>query len=198
MVDYQTLVGDAVDNVTGVDKVGPKTAVKLLLEYGSLDNLVANADKVKGAVGENLRRALDWLTKGRELLTIRTECDLKDHIPGIPALHDIVIGGQDVEGLQAFYERHGGKTIILARFVPIVRTFAPFVAGVGAMSYPRFILYNIAGAVLWVGLFVLGGYFFGNLEVVRRNFTFVILAIIAISVAPMAIEVLKSRARKPA
>jgi membrane-associated protein len=98
----------------------------------------------------------------------------------------------------AFYERHGGKTIILARFVPIVRTFAPFVAGVGAMSYPKFIVYNVVGAVLWVGLFVLGGYFFGNLEIVRRNFTFVILAIIAISTAPMAIEVIKARARRPA
>jgi DNA polymerase-1 len=112
MVDYQTLVGDAVDNVPGVDKVGPKTAVKLLQEYGSLDNLVANADKVKGAVGENLRRALDWLPRGRQLLTIRTDCELKDHIPGFPALEDIVIGGQDVEGLKAFYERHGFKGLV--------------------------------------------------------------------------------------
>ncbi|MBL0428162.1 DNA polymerase I [Ramlibacter alkalitolerans] len=109
MVDYQALVGDAVDNVPGVDKVGPKTAVKLLQEYGSLDNLIANADKVKGAVGENLRRALEWLPKGRQLLTIRTDCDLKDHIPGIPDLQDIVIGGQDVEKLKAFYERYGFK-----------------------------------------------------------------------------------------
>ena len=112
MVDYQTLVGDSVDNVPGVDKVGPKTAVKLLQEYGSLDNLVANADKVKGAVGENLRRALDWLPKGRALLTIRTDCDLKDHIPGIPALDDIVIGGQDTEKLKAFYETYGFKGLV--------------------------------------------------------------------------------------
>lgn len=112
MVDYQTLVGDSVDNVPGVDKVGPKTAVKLLQEYGSLDNLVANADKVKGAVGENLRRALEWLPKGRQLLTIRTDCDLKDHIPGIPALEDIVIGGQDVEKLKDFYERYGFKGLV--------------------------------------------------------------------------------------
>jgi DNA polymerase I len=112
MVDYQTLVGDSVDNVPGVDKVGPKTAVKLLLEYGSLDNLVANADKVKGAVGENLRRALEWIPKGRELLTIRTDCDLKDHIPGIPALEDIVIGGQDVEKLKEFYDRYGFKGLV--------------------------------------------------------------------------------------
>jgi DNA polymerase-1 len=112
MVDYQTLVGDSVDNVPGVDKVGPKTAVKLLKEFGSLDNLVARAHEVKGAVGENLRKALDWLPKGRELLTIRTNCDLKDHIPGLPELEDIVIGGQEVEKLKEFYERHGFKGLV--------------------------------------------------------------------------------------
>jgi len=112
MVDYQTLVGDAVDNVPGVDKVGPKTAVKLLTEYGSLDNLVANADKVKGAVGENLRRALEWLPKGRQLLTIRTDCDLQEHIAGLPGLQDIVIGGQDVDKLKEFYERYGFKGLV--------------------------------------------------------------------------------------
>ncbi|MBC5784203.1 DNA polymerase I [Ramlibacter sp. USB13] len=112
MVDYQTLVGDAVDNVPGVDKVGPKTAVKLLKEYGSLDALIERAHEVKGAVGENLRKALDWLPKGRHLLTIRTNCDLKDHIPGFPELEDIVIGGQDVEQLKAFYDRYGFKGLV--------------------------------------------------------------------------------------
>jgi len=91
-----------------------------------------------------------------------------------------------------FYERHGGKTIILARFVPIVRTFAPFVAGIGEMTYPRFALYNVTGAVLWVFLFVGGGYAFGNLPTVKRNFHFVILAIIVISIAPMVIEYLRA------
>ena len=110
MVDYQALVGDAVDNVPGVDKVGPKTAVKLLQEYGSLDALIERAAEVKGAVGENLRRALDWLPKGRELLTIRKDCELADHIPGLPELEDLkVVDGQDTEALKAFYERYGFK-----------------------------------------------------------------------------------------
>ncbi len=109
MIDYQTLVGDTVDNVPGVDKVGPKTAVKLLTEYGSLDALIARVDEVKGAVGEHLRKALDWLPTGRALVTIRTDCDLREHLPRLPALDDIVLGGQDSEALKAFYERYGFK-----------------------------------------------------------------------------------------
>jgi membrane-associated protein len=104
---------------------------------------------------------------------------------------------EHLDRTRAFYEKHGGKTIILARFVPIVRTFAPFVAGVGAMSYRHFLLYNIAGAVLWVGLLVPAGYFFGNIPVVRENFTIVILAIVAISVMPVVVEALRGR-RRPA
>ncbi len=94
---------------------------------------------------------------------------------------------------QKFYEKYGGKTVVIARFVPIVRTFAPFLAGVGKMEYKKFGTYNVLGALMWVGLFVFGGYFFGNLPLVKKNFTIVILAIIVISVLPAVIEVLKAR-----
>ncbi|MFZ5809926.1 MAG: DedA family protein [Chloroflexota bacterium] len=97
-----------------------------------------------------------------------------------------------------FYEKHGGKTIILARFIPIIRTFAPFVAGVGAMTYWKFISYNVFGGVLWVALFTYGGYFFGNLKFVQDNFSFVVLAIILISVMPGVIEYMKARAESTA
>ena len=93
----------------------------------------------------------------------------------------------------AFFEKYGGKTIILARFVPIVRTFAPFVAGLGAMTYPRFIAYNMIGGVLWVGGFVGAGYWFGGRPFVRDNFSLVILAIIVISVLPAVVEYIRHR-----
>lgn len=92
-----------------------------------------------------------------------------------------------------FYERHGGKTIIIARFMPIIRTFAPFVAGIGQMTYMRFISYNIIGGIVWIAVFVYGGYFFGNLPLVKKNFTLVIVAIIFISILPGIIEFLRQR-----
>lgn len=109
MVDYQTLVGDAVDNVPGVAKVGPKTAAKWLSEYGSLDALVANAGQIKGVVGENLRATLDWLPKAKRLLTVKTDCDLQPVVPGFPELASIAYRDIDTQVLAAFYEQYGFK-----------------------------------------------------------------------------------------
>ena len=103
-----------------------------------------------------------------------------------------------LERTHRFYEKHGAKTIVLARFLPIVRTFAPFVAGIGRMSYPRFLAYNVFGAILWVVLFVLAGYFFGNIPLVRDNFSLVILVIIAVSVVPVVVEFIRHRRRPDA
>ena len=109
MLDYQNLVGDTVDNVPGVSKVGPKTAVKWLQEYGSLQGVIANAGAIKGVVGENLRSALDWLPTARQLLTIKTDCELKDWLPGLPEFSDLLCGPEDLAGLHAFYLRFGFK-----------------------------------------------------------------------------------------
>ena len=100
-----------------------------------------------------------------------------------------------LERAHAFYERHGGKTIIIARFVPIVRTYAPFVAGAASMPYPRFALYNITGAVLWVVSLGYAGYFFGNIPVIKDNLTLVIIAIIILSILPGVVEYLRHRNR---
>jgi len=102
-----------------------------------------------------------------------------------------------LERTHAFYEKYGGKTIIIARFIPIVRTFAPFVAGIGSMTYWRFIAYNVIGGVAWVAICVFAGYKFGNLEVVKNNFSLVIVAIVLISVLPMLIEYVRHRLNKP-
>ena len=109
MVDYQTLVGDTVDNVPGVAKVGPKTAAKWLQEYGSLDALLARAGEIKGVAGENLRNALEWLPQGRRLVTIRTDCDLVDHVVGLPAMDSIAYAAQETGALKGFYDKFGFK-----------------------------------------------------------------------------------------
>lgn len=104
-----------------------------------------------------------------------------------------VLKKEYLERTHRFFEKHGGKTIILARFVPIVRTFAPFVAGAGSMNYPRFLSYNIIGGIAWTSLFIYGGYFFGNLPWVKQNFTLVILGIIILSIMPGIIEYWRQR-----
>ena len=123
MVDYQALVGDTVDNVPGVPKCGPKTAVKWLLEYGSLDNLVAHAGDIKGVVGDNLRASLDWLPQGKALVTIKKDCDLSEYVDGLPAMHSIAIGANKQEALATFYEKYGFKGLVKS-----FESTVPFVA----------------------------------------------------------------------
>ncbi|MBI5255708.1 MAG: DNA polymerase I [Burkholderiales bacterium] len=107
IVDYLTLVGDTVDNVPGVEKVGPKTAAKWIAEHGSLDGVVAAADSIKGVAGENLRKALDWLPTGRKLVTVVTDCDLSGHVPGWPSIEGLALREVDQPGLLDFYQRYG-------------------------------------------------------------------------------------------
>ncbi len=109
-----------------------------------------------------------------------------------------LLNKKHLERTHEFYLKYGGKTVIIARFMPIVRTFAPFVAGVGAMGYKRFVLFSIGGSIGWVLIFILGGYFFGNIPVVRANFSLVILAIIVISLLPGIIEFVRGRRRMSA
>ncbi|MGE0133091.1 MAG: DedA family protein [Blastocatellales bacterium] len=101
-----------------------------------------------------------------------------------------------LERTNAFYEKYGVKTVVIARFMPIVRTFAPFVAGIGRMYYPRFLFFSVMGSILWIGLFVAAGYLFGNIPVVKRNFTLVVLAIIFVSILPALIEAWRARRKR--
>ena len=110
IVDYLTLVGDSVDNVPGVDKVGPKTAARWIAEYGSLDGVIAAAPSIKGVAGENLRRALDWLPQARRLVTVLTDCDLSPHVPGWPSLDALALREVDREALLEFYKRYGFRS----------------------------------------------------------------------------------------
>ena len=109
-----------------------------------------------------------------------------------------LIKQKHIDQAHQFFERYGGKTIIIARFVPIVRTFAPFVAGIGAMTYPRFMMFNVVGAVLWVGLLTPAGYFFANMPIVKNNFSLVIIGIIVVSTLPAVFEIIREwrRARR--
>lgn len=106
-----------------------------------------------------------------------------------------IFNPKHIERTQAFYDRHGGKTVTIARFVPVVRTFAPFVAGIGRMVYTRFLFFSFAGAVLWIGSLTYAGYFFGNLPFVRNNFSWVVIGIVLLSIAPGIVEVIKAKRR---
>ncbi|TAK93096.1 MAG: DNA polymerase I, partial [Aquabacterium sp.] len=110
IIDYLTLIGDAVDNVPGVEKVGPKTAVKWLAEYDTLEGVMAAADSIKGVVGENLRKALDWLPQGRRLITVKLDCDLTGHVPEWPSLDALALKAPDLPGLLDFYTRYGFRS----------------------------------------------------------------------------------------
>src|SRR5215468_5290680 len=120
------------------------------------------------------------------------------HLIGPRAFHgrNRLFKREHLDRTHQFYERHGGKTIVLARFISIIRTFAPFVAGIGRMSYGRFVTYNVLGGLLWTALFVFGGYYFGNQPLVKRNFTLVILAIVVLSLLPLAVEFVQNYRRK--
>lgn len=117
---------------------------------------------------------------------------------GPKALESRMVKQEYSERTHKFFERYGNKTILLARFVPIIRTFAPFLAGVGRMSYRRFATYNVIGGVLWVGLCLMAGFLFGNMEIVKKNFSLVVLAIIAVSLVPAIVEAWRARTAKPA
>jgi membrane-associated protein len=112
--------------------------------------------------------------------------------------NSLLLNRKHLERTNAFYAKYGGKTVIIARFIPIVRTFAPFVAGIGRMSYPKFLFFSVFGTILWIGLFVTAGYWFGNIPIVKRNFTLVVFAIILISILPAIFEALRSwQGKKP-
>ena len=139
IIDYLTLIGDVVDNVPGVDKVGPKTAARWIADFGSLDGVVAAADGIKGVAGENLRKALDWLPTGRKLITVVTDCDLTGHVPDWPALEALALKPVDAQGLRAFYERFGFKTWLreFEGAVPVAAGEAPVSMARPAVELPR-------------------------------------------------------------
>lgn len=145
-----------------------------------------------GAIAANGKLDL-WLVMGL-ILVAAILGDSVNYSIGKYAGHKLIqrfprlIKQKHIDKTHEFFERYGGKTIIIARFVPIVRTFAPFVAGIGAMTYSRFMMFNVVGALLWVGLLTPAGYFFANMPIVKKNFSLVILGIIFVSILPAVIE----------
>jgi membrane-associated protein len=163
------LPGDSLLFAVGAVAALDGTAINLLLITGLLMGAAVLGDSVNYFLGRKIGAAV-----------FRSE-------------HSRLFHKKHLERTQAFYIKYGGKTIILARFIPIIRTFAPFVAGMGRMDYRRFWLYNVVGGVAWVLICVLAGYTFGGYEFVQKNFELVLLAIVAISVMPAAVELLRAR-----
>jgi membrane-associated protein len=164
------LPGDSLLFAVGALAAVPAAVINPLLAIVLLSIAAVSGDAVNYAIGRRLGPKVFTATESRLLN--------RDHL-----LHT-----------QRFYEKHGGKTIVLARFIPIIRTFAPFVAGIGLMNYGRFALFNVSGGVAWVTLFLGGGYLFGNIPTVKQNFHVVIVAIIVVSVLPALIEFMRARA----
>ncbi|EKD52924.1 MAG: DedA protein [uncultured bacterium] len=155
-------------------------AAGALAAMGSFEILILYALMLLAAVAGDTANYWMGSLLGREVFDGRSKFFKKAHL----------------DQAEKFYEKHGGKAIVLARFVPIVRTFAPFVAGVSKMHYGKFISYNIVGGVAWVSLFTFGGFWFGNIPFVKDNFHYVVLAIILISVVPIVLEVMKAGREK--
>ena len=162
--------------------VGAMTARPVGLEFWSLFSLLTTAAIIGDALNYTIGKRVGPSIFSR---------------PEVPKeqrrLTDRLLNRDHLLKAQAFYVKHGGKTIILARFVPIIRTFAPFVAGIGQMSYPRFAMFNVVGAIAWVGICMFAGRLFGELEFVKKNFELVVLAIIVISVIPVLIEFYRAK-----
>lgn len=153
-------------------------AIGAICAIGSLDlSLVIILLIIAAILGDTVNYSVgnffkDKILKGEKIRFIRTE---------------------HIEKTNEFYKKYGGKTIIIARFIPIVRTFAPFVAGIGSMEYKKFISYNVLGGIAWILIFTIAGYFFGNLPYIRKNFTLVIVAIIILSILPAVFEYIKAK-----
>jgi membrane-associated protein len=162
------------------------------------DSLLFAAGALAAAASETLNVLLLWLLLFIAAVAGDTVNYWIGHYIGPRAfsINNRLFKREYLERTQAFYDKHGGKTIFLARFIPIIRTFAPFVAGVGTMRYGYFITYNIVGGFVWTALFLAAGYFFGNISFVKNNFSLVIIAIILISIMPGIVEYLRAR-RKP-
>jgi membrane-associated protein len=162
-------------------------AVGALSARGALDVGSASLVLVSAAIlGDTVNYAAGhWL--GPRILTADDRAGLWHRI----------LNREHLDRTHAFFERHGGKAVVLGRFVPIVRTFVPFVAGAGSMRYSSFLAYNVSGALAWVGICVGAGYLFGNVPVVRENFSLVVIGIVAVSLLPMAIEFIRNRRSAP-